>query len=175
MLLTVVEHYCSLNCVRSWNCAISSASSSSSHHNFIQYPQDQLNVNFLGTVTVSQAMLPALEDAAASGVQPVLAVVNSFAARLPIKEMAAYTASKAALAGWVDAVRPELVCLWGATCLYCMTPVGYLRYPTHTHTGIQGHSCCANPPWCDTQRFPGARPISWHHCISSSSRDALPA
>ncbi len=73
-------------------------------------------------------MLPALEDAAASGVQPVLAVVNSFAARLPIKEMAAYTASKAALAGWVDAVRPELVCLWGATGLYYMTPVRYLRY-----------------------------------------------
>lgn len=72
-------------------------------------PQDQLNVNFLGTVAVSQAFFPALEEAAASGQGPTLAVVNSFAARLPIKEMAAYTASKAALAGWVDAVRPELV------------------------------------------------------------------
>lgn len=87
----------------------------------VDHQQDQLNVNFLGTVTMSQAMLPALEDAAAAGAQPVLAVVNSFAARLPIKEMAAYTASKAALAGWVDAVRPELVCIEGLVDQYmCM-------------------------------------------------------
>lgn len=50
---------------------------------------------------------PALEAAAQRGARPVLANVNSFVGRIPARQMPAYTASKFALAGWTDAIRPE--------------------------------------------------------------------
>ena len=50
---------------------------------------------------------PALEAAAQRGAKPVLANVNSFVGRTPARQMPAYTASKFALAGWTDAIRPE--------------------------------------------------------------------
>jgi NAD(P)-dependent dehydrogenase (short-subunit alcohol dehydrogenase family) len=37
-----------------------------------------------------------------------LVVVNSFGGRIPLSKMSAYCASKFALAGFVDSVRPEL-------------------------------------------------------------------
>jgi NAD(P)-dependent dehydrogenase (short-subunit alcohol dehydrogenase family) len=51
---------------------------------------------------------PALEAAAKRGAKPVVAMVNSFAGRIPLRSMPAYTASKYALAGFTDAIRPEL-------------------------------------------------------------------
>lgn len=48
--------------------------------------------------------------AASSGDQrsrPVVVNVNSFGSRIPLRNMAAYTASKFALAGFTDAIRPE--------------------------------------------------------------------
>jgi len=52
--------------------------------------------------------VPALEAAAKRGAKPVVAMVNSFAGRIPLRSMPAYTASKYALAGFTDAIRPEL-------------------------------------------------------------------
>ncbi len=49
---------------------------------------------------------PALMAAAEKG-KPVLVNVNSFGGRIPLRNMAAYTASKFALAGFTDAIRPE--------------------------------------------------------------------
>ena len=49
---------------------------------------------------------PALIAAAKKG-KPVLVNVNSFGGRIPLRNMPAYTASKFALAGFTDAIRPE--------------------------------------------------------------------
>ena len=67
--------------------------------------------NFFGAVAVTTAFLPALKRTAQRRPQserPVLAIVNSFASRVPLPTMAAYSASKAALASFVDSIRPEL-------------------------------------------------------------------
>lgn len=45
--------------------------------------------------------------AAARKGKPILLNVNSFGGRIPLRNMAAYTASKFALAGFTDAIRPE--------------------------------------------------------------------
>lgn len=50
---------------------------------------------------------PALMAAAARKQNAVLVNVNSFGGRIPLRNMAAYTASKFALAGFTDAIRPE--------------------------------------------------------------------
>jgi short-subunit dehydrogenase len=39
--------------------------------------------------------------------KPVVVNVNSFGGRIPLRNMSAYTASKFALAGFTDAIRPE--------------------------------------------------------------------
>lgn len=60
---------------------------------------------------MTSAFLPALKRTALRrprSSRPVVAVVNSFASRIPLPSMAAYSASKAALASWVDSIRPEL-------------------------------------------------------------------
>lgn len=46
-------------------------------------------------------------EAAQRGAKPVVAMVNSFVGRIPVRSMPAYTASKFALAGFTDAIRPE--------------------------------------------------------------------
>ncbi|KAK9835233.1 hypothetical protein WJX81_007664 [Elliptochloris bilobata] len=70
--------------------------------------REQLDVNFLGAVAVTQGFQPALVAAAQRGAKPVLANVNSFVGKIPARQMPAYTASKFALAGWTDSIRPEL-------------------------------------------------------------------
>lgn len=45
--------------------------------------------------------------AAKKGMKPVLVNVNSFGGRIPLRSMPAYTASKYALAGFTDAIRPD--------------------------------------------------------------------
>ena len=67
--------------------------------------------NFFGAVAVTTAFLPALKRTAqrrSQNERPVLAIVNSFASRVPLPTMAAYSASKAALASFVDSIRPEM-------------------------------------------------------------------
>ncbi|BDA42370.1 probable oxidoreductase EphD [Coccomyxa sp. Obi] len=68
---------------------------------------DQMNVNFLGAVIMTKGFQPALVAAAKKGMNPVLVNVNSFGGRIPLRSMPAYTASKYALAGFTDAIRPD--------------------------------------------------------------------
>lgn len=68
---------------------------------------DQMNVNFLGAVIMTKGFQPALVAAAKQGLKPVLVNVNSFGGRIPLRSMPAYTASKYALAGFTDAIRPD--------------------------------------------------------------------
>eukprot|EP00798_Chlamydomonas_sp_ICE-L_P025602 gene25602-11254_t len=72
-------------------------------------------VNFTGPTLVAKAFTPMLKAAAAvkaakrtGGPKPALVMVNSFAARMPLKHMSIYTASKYALAGMTDALRYEM-------------------------------------------------------------------
>lgn len=55
-----------------------------------------------------QGFLGALTQAAEDSGTATLAFVNSFGGRMPLRNMPAYTASKFALAGFVDSIRPEL-------------------------------------------------------------------
>lgn len=97
---------------------------------------DQMNVNFMGAVTMTKGAsdvtaetaspctrMPgdwmsvrafvgfqaALEKAAKQpNGKPVVVNVNSFGGRIPLRSMSAYSASKFALAGFTDCIRPEL-------------------------------------------------------------------
>ncbi len=69
--------------------------------------------NYLGPAYLTHAMLPHLLERAKVAKQqgqpgPSIVMVNSFAARIPLKNMAAYTGSKYALAGYTDALRAEV-------------------------------------------------------------------
>lgn len=76
--------------------------------------QHQLAVNVGGALRLTRALLPALR---ASGqgrgkgggrVAPRLIAVGSHCAAQPLRGLAPYSASKAALAAWQEALRPEL-------------------------------------------------------------------
>lgn len=64
---------------------------------------NQLNVNCMGAVAVTQAFLPKILESRGS-----IVCVNSFGGVMPLRNMTAYTASKYALAGFTDALRYEL-------------------------------------------------------------------
>lgn len=69
-----------------------------------------MEVNYLGALLVSQAFLePLLKTGGRRGfLDPAcLVMVNSFASKVPCKYMAAFTASKYALAGMTAALREE--------------------------------------------------------------------
>lgn len=70
--------------------------------------KEQMDVNFFGAVAVSKAFVGPLAQAAQENGSATLAFVNSFGGRMPLRNMPAYTASKFALAGFVDSIRPEL-------------------------------------------------------------------
>lgn len=65
--------------------------------------RNQMNVNVLGAVAVTLALLPKIEESKGS-----IVCVNSFGGVMPLRNMTAYTASKYALAGFADALRYEL-------------------------------------------------------------------
>jgi len=66
--------------------------------------QEQIDVNFLGAVRVTQALLPQLRNAGAGRIVNV----SSINARLAQPWIGAYSASKWALEAWSDALRREL-------------------------------------------------------------------
>lgn len=55
-----------------------------------------------------QAFIASLMHAVEKRGSSTLAFVNSFGGKMPLRNMPAYTASKFALAGYVDSIRPEL-------------------------------------------------------------------
>mmetsp|Transcript_17116 Transcript_17116/g.36961 ORF Transcript_17116/g.36961 Transcript_17116/m.36961 type:complete len:355 (+) Transcript_17116:160-1224(+) len=70
-----------------------------------------MEVNYMGPYHVSQAFLPVLVREAQRKRhldRPSLIMVNSFAGKVPLKQMAAFTASKYALEGLTYAVRAEV-------------------------------------------------------------------
>lgn len=69
-----------------------------------------MNVNYFGAYAVAQAFLPVLKNTAKRnfGERPSLIFVNSFAGKVPLKHMAAYSASKHALDGFTQALRSEV-------------------------------------------------------------------
>lgn len=66
--------------------------------------REQFEVNFFGTVRLTQALLPAIRDAQSGRIVNV----SSINARLAQPWIGAYSASKWALEGWSDALRREL-------------------------------------------------------------------
>ncbi|CAL5219949.1 g1881 [Coccomyxa viridis] len=71
--------------------------------------QEQMNVNFFGAVAMTKGFQDALLATARRGQsKPVIVNVNSFGGRIPLRNMAAYSASKFALAGFHDSIKPEL-------------------------------------------------------------------
>ncbi|KAK9816654.1 hypothetical protein WJX72_003328 [[Myrmecia] bisecta] len=73
--------------------------------------RNMLDINFLGAVAVTQGFLPVLQKTAkrrGAFEKPAVVMVNSYGGKIPIRAMPAYTASKYALAGFTDAIRPEL-------------------------------------------------------------------
>jgi len=66
-----------------------------------------LEFSLVGFICIMAGFQPALMAAAARKQNAVLVNVNSFGGRIPLRNMAAYTASKFALAGFTDAIRPE--------------------------------------------------------------------
>lgn len=74
-----------------------------------------MNVNFFGAWAVSQAFLPMLKQTAKlrPGERPSLVLVNSFAGKVPLKYMTAYTASKHALHGFAQVTRAHAHCFAG--------------------------------------------------------------
>ena len=68
--------------------------------------------NFMGHVRVTRALLPLVTESAKGGgrapLPRTILFVNSFGAILPLKGMSAYTASKFALRGLAESLRPEL-------------------------------------------------------------------
>lgn len=60
---------------------------------------------------VTSAFMPAMKHTSRGRKhteRPVVAMINSHASRMALPNMAAYSASKAALASFADAIRPEL-------------------------------------------------------------------
>jgi NAD(P)-dependent dehydrogenase (short-subunit alcohol dehydrogenase family) len=68
----------------------------------------QLEVNLVGQLAVTQAMLPALRDARADGAPARLVFVGSIGGRIAGPMIGPYHASKFGLVGLTDALRAEL-------------------------------------------------------------------
>ncbi|GAX82432.1 hypothetical protein CEUSTIGMA_g9860.t1 [Chlamydomonas eustigma] len=70
-----------------------------------------LEVNYLGSYMVTQTFLPIMikeNQRKKSADKPSIIMVGSFASKVPLKYMSAFTASKYALAGFTDAIRAEV-------------------------------------------------------------------
>lgn len=75
----------------------------------LQRMQRQFDVNLFGVLRVCQAFLPLLRQASQSpGKRPRIIQIGSVASRLALPLLGGYAASKAALAGFSDALRIEL-------------------------------------------------------------------
>lgn len=67
-----------------------------------------MDINYLGTVYVTQALLPHLEEAAARGGRATLLLVASISGLRGFPQLAGYCASKFAVVGFAEALRVEL-------------------------------------------------------------------
>ncbi len=63
-----------------------------------------MEVNFFGTVQLTKAVLPRMQDRRAGHI----AVVSSIAGKFGVPSLSAYSASKHALQGWFDSLRAEV-------------------------------------------------------------------
>lgn len=82
---------------------------------FVDTPLEEarklMEVNYLGAYSVAQAFLPILIKQAQrkKGIdRPSLVMIGSFAGKVPLKYMSAFSASKYALDGFTDAIRSEV-------------------------------------------------------------------
>jgi NAD(P)-dependent dehydrogenase (short-subunit alcohol dehydrogenase family) len=67
-----------------------------------------MGTNYLGSVHVTQALLPHLEEAAAGGGRATLLLVSSISGLRGFPQLAGYCASKFAVMGFAEALRVEL-------------------------------------------------------------------
>jgi 3-dehydrosphinganine reductase len=67
-----------------------------------------MDINYLGSVYVTQALLPHLEEAAARGGKSTLLLVASVSGLRGFPQLAGYCASKFAVVGFAEALRVEL-------------------------------------------------------------------
>jgi short-subunit dehydrogenase len=68
----------------------------------------QLTTNFMGTVAMTNAAINALHTSATASRPSLIVNMSSIAAKAPIAGQSIYSATKAALTAWSNAMRPEL-------------------------------------------------------------------
>lgn len=103
----------------------------------------QLEVNVVGQLRVTQALLPALRDAAAQGRPGRIVFVGSIAGRIAGPMGGAYHASKFALAGLSESLRAELA-PWGLAVV--LVEPGAIATPIWQRGEERGDSLLARMP-----------------------------
>jgi cyclic-di-GMP-binding biofilm dispersal mediator protein len=106
--------------------------------------------NALGPIQLFTALHPMLVQSKLSGKEPVVVNISGVVAEQPMPNLAAYSASKTAIAGFLDAVTRE----WRREGIRVLN-----TYPGHTETGLASRAISGVAP-----QFPPA--MSAEHVVS---------
>jgi len=106
--------------------------------------------NALGPIQLFTALYPMLVQSKLSGKEPVVVNISGVVAEQPMPNLAAYSASKTAIAGFLDAVTRE----WRREGIRVLN-----TYPGHTETGLASRAISGVAP-----QFPQG--MSAEHVVS---------
>jgi len=106
--------------------------------------------NALGPIQLFTALHPMLVQSKLSGKEPVVVNISGVVAEQPMPNLAAYSASKTAIAGFLDAVTRE----WRREGIRVLN-----TYPGHTETGLASRAIAGVAP-----QFPQG--MSAEHVVS---------
>jgi cyclic-di-GMP-binding biofilm dispersal mediator protein len=107
-------------------------------------------INALGPIQLMTALHPMLVQSKLSGKEPVVVNISGVVAEQPMPNLAAYSASKTAIAGFLDAVTRE----WRRDGIRVLS-----AYPGHTETGLASRAISGVAP-----QFPQG--MSAEHVVS---------
>jgi cyclic-di-GMP-binding biofilm dispersal mediator protein len=107
-------------------------------------------INALGPIQLFTALHPMLVQSKLSGKEPVVVNISGVVAEQPMPNLAAYSASKTAIAGFLDAVTRE----WRREGIRVLN-----TYPGHTETGLASRAISGVAP-----QFPQG--MSAEHVVS---------
>jgi short-subunit dehydrogenase len=107
-------------------------------------------INALGPIQLMTALHPMLVQSKLSGKEPVVVNISGVVAEQPMPNLAAYSASKTAIAGFLDAVTRE----WRREGIRVLN-----AYPGHTETGLASRAIAGVAP-----QFPQG--MSAEHVVS---------
>jgi cyclic-di-GMP-binding biofilm dispersal mediator protein len=107
-------------------------------------------INALGPIQLFTALHPMLVQSKLSGKEPVVVNISGVVAEQPMPNLAAYSASKTAIAGFLDAVTRE----WRREGIRVLN-----AYPGHTETGLASRAIAGVAP-----QFPQG--MSAEHVVS---------